>query len=63
MLETVSDKHLHEMERLTKELLRVMQKAKLRDLPIVELLRQLESEAEKARRERFDAVNPGYRGY
>jgi hypothetical protein len=63
MLETVSDKHLHEMERLTKELLRVMQKAKLRDLPIIELLRQLESEAEKARRERFDAVNPGYRGY
>ncbi|MBL8154488.1 MAG: hypothetical protein JNM70_09905 [Anaerolineae bacterium] len=63
MLETVSDKHLHEMERLTKELLHVMQKAKLRDLPIIELLRQLESETEKARRERFDAVNPGYRGY
>lgn len=63
MLETVSDKHLHEMERLTKELLQVMQKAKLRDLPIIELLRQLESQAEKARRERFDAVNPGYRGY
>lgn len=63
MLETVSDKHLHEMERLTKELLRVMYKAKLRDLPLIELLHELESVAEKVRRERFDAVNPGYRGY
>lgn len=41
MLETVSDKHLHEMERLTKELLRVMYKAKLRDLPLIELLHEL----------------------
>lgn len=61
--ETVSDKHLHELERLTKELLEIMRKAKLRDLPITGLLRELESQAEKTRRERFDEVNPKFRGY
>ena len=30
-LDTVSDKHLHELERLTKELLEMMRKAKLLD--------------------------------
>jgi hypothetical protein len=59
----VSDKHLHELERLTKELLEVMRKAKLLDQPLTELLRELESQAEKARRERFDEVNPQFRGY
>jgi len=62
-LDTVSDKHLHELERLAKELLETMRRAKLLDLPLTELLRVLESEAEKARRERFDEVNPEYRGY
>ena len=62
-LETVSDKHLHEMERLAKELLETMRRAKLLDLPVIELLRALESEAEKARRERFDEVNPEFKGY
>ena len=62
-LETVSDKHLHELERLAKELLETMRRAKLLDLPLTELLRALESEAEKARRERFDEVNPEFRGY
>jgi hypothetical protein len=59
----VSDKHLHELERLTKELLEVMRKAKLLDQPLTELLRELESQAEKARRERFDELNPQFRGY
>ena len=59
----VSDKHLHEVERLAKELLEVMRRAKLQDQPITELLRQLESQAEKARRERFDEVNPEFKGY
>jgi hypothetical protein len=62
-LETLSDKHLHELERLTKELLEVMRRAKLLDQPLTELLRKVESEAEKARRERFDEVNPQFRGY
>ena len=62
-LDTVSDKQLHELERLAKELLEAMRRAKLLDQPIIELLRALESEAEKARRERFDEVNPEFRGY
>lgn len=62
-LDAVSDKHLHEVERLTKELIEAMRRAKLLDLPLTPLLRALESEAEKARRERFDGVNPEYQGY
>ncbi len=62
-LDTVSDKHLHELERLTKEILDIMKKAKLLDSPITEMLRSLESSAEKARRTRFDAVNPEFQGY
>ncbi len=62
-LEAVSDKDLHELERLAKELLDVIRKAKLQDQPIVELLRQLEAQAGEARRQRFDGVNPEFRGY
>ena len=61
--ELVSDKQLHEMERLTTELLLVMRKAKLQDESLYERLKTLETEAGNARRERFDAVNPEYRGY
>jgi hypothetical protein len=62
-LETVSDKHLHELERLAKELLEIMRRAKVLDQPLTEMLRSLESQAEKARRERFDEVNPEFKGY
>ncbi len=62
-LEPVSDKHLHEIERLSKELLALLRKAKLLDQPITPLLRELEAQAEKARRERFDETNSEYRGY
>lgn len=62
-LETVSDKNLHELERLTKELLEVMRRSKLLDAPLTEMLRSLGTEAEKARRERFDEVNPEFKGY
>ena len=62
-LELVPDKNLHEIERLTTELLQVMRKAKVREGSLYELLRALETEAGNARRERFDAVNPEYRGY
>jgi len=62
-LDTVSDKHLHELERLTKELLEIMRRAKLLNSPLTEMLRLLESQAEHARRERFDEVNPEFRGY
>jgi hypothetical protein len=62
-LDNVSDKHLHEIERLAKELVDVMRKAKLKDEPLVETLRQLEIQAGILRRQRFDAANPEYRGY
>lgn len=62
-LDTLSDKHLHEIERLAKELLDVLRKAKLKDEPIAEQLHQLEIQAGNLRRERFDAANPEYRGY
>lgn len=62
-LDTVSDKNLHELERLSKELIDAIRQAKLMDMPIVELLRNLEAEAEKARRRRFDEINPEFRGY
>ena len=62
-LEAVPDKQLHEMERLAKELVEVMRKAKLRDEPLAEALHQLEIQAGNLRRARFDAANPDYRGY
>ncbi len=62
-LDTVTDKHVHEIERLTKELLEVMRKAKLQDEPLTELLRQLQQESGRVRRERFDGVDKEYSGY
>ena len=37
-LDSLTDKHLHEIERLAKELLDVMRKAKLKDDPLAEQL-------------------------
>ena len=62
-LDTLSDKHLQDMERLARELLSLMRHAKLKDTPLAEALYQLEVEAAKVRRERFDAANPEYSGY
>jgi hypothetical protein len=62
-LDTVSDKHLQAIERLTQELLTVLRQAKMKDEPVVEELRQLEVEAGRVRRERFDVANPEYRGF
>jgi len=59
----VSDKNLHELERLSKELLESMRKAKLLDHPLTEMLRELQSQTEAARRERFDEINPQFKGY
>ncbi len=62
-LNDLSDKNLHEIERLAKELLDVMRKAKLNDEPLADVLKQLENQAGDLRRKRFDAANPEYRGY
>jgi hypothetical protein len=62
-LETVTDKQLQELERLTRELLDVMRRAKLLEQPLTGLLSTLEQEAGKVRRERFDSVDKEYAGY
>lgn len=62
-LDSVSDKHLQEMERLARELLNIMRHAKLKDTVLAEALQTLELEAARVRRERFDAANPEYHGY
>ncbi|MBI5670225.1 MAG: hypothetical protein HZC41_19705 [Chloroflexi bacterium] len=62
-LDSLSDKHLRALEQLSQELLAVLRQAKLRDEPVVEALRQLEQEASRVRRERFDVANPEFRGY
>lgn len=62
-LETVSDKHLHELERLAGELLAVIRQAKLLDEPVTEAIRMLQHQAGEVRRSRFDATNRDYLGY
>lgn len=62
-LEMVSDKHLHELERLARELLEALRKAKLKEQPLLDALNQLELETGKARRARFDLANSEHRGY
>ena len=62
-LDTVSDKHLHELERLAGELLTVIQKAKLTDELLVAALRQLEHETAQTRRTRYDLTASEYSNY
>jgi hypothetical protein len=62
-LDTISDKHLHEIERLTTELLETIRKAKVAEPQLIEMLRTLKAQAEQLRRQRYDAVNPEFRGY
>lgn len=62
-VEAVSQKQLNELERLTRELLEAMRKAKLQNEPITESLRTLERELGELRRTRFDASYPQYQGY
>ena len=62
-LETVSDKHLHELEQLSRDLLAVMRKSKLLDTPLATLLYSLESQAGEVRRARFDKDDSAYSGF
>lgn len=61
--ESVSPKHLNEIEQLTRELLTVLRKASLQNAPVVAALQQFENEVAQERRQRFDAVNPEYIGF
>lgn len=62
-LDHLSDKQLQSVEQATLELLAALRQAKVKDEPIIEALRQLEQEASRLRRERFDVSNPEFRGY
>jgi len=62
-LETVSSKHLNEIEHLLRELQAAMRKANLHNEPIAKALYELEVEIGQTRRDRFDAANPEYSGY
>jgi hypothetical protein len=61
--ETVSQKHINEIERLVRELQVAMRKAKLQNEPLVETLRLFEFELGELRRTRFDDANPKYQTY
>jgi hypothetical protein len=62
-LETLSDKNLNELERLSRDLLAAIRKAKLSDSTLVNLLSTLERQAGEIRRARFDAGDSQYNGY
>ncbi len=62
-LETVSQKHVNELEILVKELLIAMRKAKLEKEPLGEYLRRFDQELGDVRRERFDGMHPEYKVY
>lgn len=62
-LDTVSDKHINELERLARELLAVMKQAKVTDETLSRALQTLALEAGNIRCARYDAANPRFRGY
>jgi predicted nucleic acid-binding Zn-ribbon protein len=63
IIDTVTDKNLQELERLSKELLEAMRKAKVEDEMLTDALRRLNQEASDIRRSRFDAHSPEFRGF
>jgi hypothetical protein len=62
-LTAVGQKDLNELERLAKELLLTLRKAKLHNEPLAEALRAFEIEVGETRRSRFDEANPEYHSY
>lgn len=62
-LETVSSKHINDLERLALELQQALRKAGLQNEPFAKALHDFEDELGQARRARFDAANSEYPGY
>lgn len=62
-LDSISDKHLQEIERLVGELLAVMRQAKLQNEPIADSLNQLRTQTGEVRRKRFDLADREYKNY
>jgi hypothetical protein len=61
--EEVNNKMLMDIERLGKELLEALRKAKLGDEPFYKELAKVIEETEVTRRSRFDAADNGYKGF
>ena len=61
--EEVNNKQLMDLERLGKELLEALRKAKLGDDPFYMDLAKMIEETEVTRRARFDASDNGYKGF
>lgn len=62
-LEMAQNKHLHEIERLAKELLAMLTKAKLGNELICKELAALTKDATEERQARFDKVDNSFQGY
>ena len=62
-LDSVSSKHLNELEQSVRELQLLMRKANLQNEPVAKAIHDFEVELGKARRARYDAANPEYIGY
>jgi len=62
-LDSVSSKHLNELEQSVRDLQLLMRKANLQNEPIAKAIYEFEVELGQARRARFDAANPEYSGY
>ncbi len=61
--EEVNNKQLMDLERLGKELLEALRKAKLGDEPFYKELAKMIEETEVTRRSRSDAADNGYKGF
>ena len=61
--ETVSQKHMNDLEQQVRQLLVSLRKARLQSEPLFESLQQLARELEEVRHERFDEANSEYHTY
>ncbi|MEZ4668898.1 MAG: hypothetical protein R3E39_13405 [Anaerolineae bacterium] len=59
----VNSKQLQDIERLAKELLEALRRAKLGAEPFYKELSTVIEQTETIRRARFDATDDGYKGY
>jgi len=62
-LDTLSQKHLNEVEHCVKALISSMRKAKIQNESLTDTLKQFESQLEQARQKRFDSKNSEYDAY
>jgi hypothetical protein len=62
-LDSVTNKDLNELERLSSELLALMGRARLKDTILAELLDEFVHQAGKVRRSRFDVNDSEFRSF